>query len=672
MSTSYHCRIKTGLQGKTPAFQAKTYLSVAYGCIVSVPAYWTVNEISTSRHSRTLDLVLNLGPSQEDNANLISEISEGGGLTLPTIYTDSSSPWCRFVIDVLERWMQRPEARDKAIAIKFILPVRSGFCVRSDFLERRLDGFEAVTLAQGFLQPRQEIHYLALPSKVEASSLPSMLLYSVGALLLKDFNDLGRTEAELNNRLSFSWISPSCPTLKRVAYVRGRWNIDHSERIWEAARSLGIILVIIDNEDHWLQDVKWAHLREGFIPANLDPDEGLVDRLVAAIRSYGKPIHGITTVSNKRMVAVAQACERLGLPTSPSESYAIAADKFRSREIEPKSDVTAFRVLSTDDLRRRLCSEEVSPIHYPVVVKPCIGWASECVSKVHTEEELLQAVEKASSRHRESSIRRGDVMIESYIGGPEIDANIVLLNGTVIFFEVADDFPSTADRAHSEWQDPFQETLMAFPSQLPRDEIEMIRNSLHETLLRQGFKHGIFNCEGRVRNSRMRYGTRDGIEDLLEDESRRQEEVTPSFYLHEINARPPGYYGNVSCNLTYGVDYYALDFLYAVGDMDRFRALAYPFERGPQWCLVITMMPERREGIMKTPDACRQFLEYNSDINDSVAGYMTWKKGGSKLQGPNASQLGFVGYFYVISRTTRSEALRIASGIRRDFNYEVM
>lgn len=212
---------------------------------------------------------------------------------------------------------------------------------------------------------------------------------------------------------------------------------------------------------------------------------------------------------------------------------------------------------------------------------------------------------------------------------------------------------------------------MVFPSHLPQDEIDMIRNSLHATLLRQGFKHGVFNCEGRVRHSRMRYAVRDGEEDLYEDNQDDMKHKTPSFYLHEINARPPGYYGNVACNLTYGVDYYALDMLCAVGDLERFRSLAHTFMRGPQWWLVIAMIPEEKEGVMKTGDACGEFLQKFGDLNAAVPGYMTWKKGGSKLQGPSASQLSFVGYFYVVSRKSRKEALRSVRRIKREFSYEL-
>jgi biotin carboxylase len=586
---------------------------------------------------------------------------------------DNSSAWSAFIIDGV-KLLKQPGYHARYIAMKFVLPESAGFCVRSDFLERRLEGLGTVVRVKSFLEPRQEIRRTLIPNEnvMETSHLPQILSFSVGAMIVKDKDCLHRTEAELDNRLSYPWISPRSLPFRRVAYVRGRYSIDHSERIWESARALGIAVIVIDTEGHWLQLPEWAHLREAFIPANLDPDEGFADRLVAAVRSYNKPIHGITTVSNKRIVGVARACELLGLPTSPSMSFAIAADKYRTREIEPATDVTAFRVENVEALHARLTSAQAAPIHYPVVVKPCIGWASECIAKVNTQIELVKAVERASERHRASPIGRTDVMVETYIDGPEIDANVVLVDGEIVFFEVADDFPSLADHDQNKWDDPFQETWMVLPSQLPEDEVELIRKSLHDTLLRQGFKHGVFNCEGRVRHSRMKYGLTDDDEDLVEAEPRYGEaKGKPSFYLHEINARPPGYYGNVASNITYGVDYYALDFLFAVGDMERYRSLAYSFSNGPQWWLVIVVLPEKRAGTMITEDACREFLVKHKDIKELTADHMTWKRGGSKLQGPGASQLGFVGYMSVVSRRSRKEALQVASRVKKGFDYEL-
>ncbi|KAI1163106.1 glutathione synthetase ATP-binding domain-like protein [Nemania serpens] len=640
-----------------------------------IPLEWKVNPPSHLHHCWTLDMLLNGQPvSGANDAEYATRgCSETSGDRFGVVSLDSSSPWGRYVVEILQD-LDQPGGLNASVVVKFIMSQLSGFCVRSDFLRRRLEGYVGIHDARSFLRPRQEIRCAPFPDETHlgASSLPRFLCNAIGAILVRSIDHLGPLETELVNRLSFPWVSPHCPPLKRIVFVKGRYNMDHSKRIWEAASALGMAVVVIDVEGHWLQDPQWSHIREGFISTNIDYDEGFADRLVAAVRGYGKPIHGITTTSTKRRVGVARACEVLGLPNSTSAAFLIAEDKFKSRQIEPDGGVDALWMSSAEYLENVLASPNPPHIQYPVVVKPCIGWCSECVSKVHSKQELMQAATRASERHRTSPMQRTDLMIEPYIEGPEIDANVVLAAGEIIFFEVADDFPSLADDKHNKWDDPFQETWMVFPSRLPHNEVEEIKRSLCQTLVRQGFRDGVFNCEGRVRYSNMHYASHDGQYDLTENEAHEASNKRPSFYLHEINARPPGYYGNVASNMTYGVDYYALDMLCAVGDMQRFRSLAHPFRQGPQWWLVITMIPEEREGVMKTEDACNEFLRKFRDLAAVVPDYTTFKKGGSRLEGPGASKLGFVAYLSVVSRHSRTDALQLAARIRREFTYELV
>jgi ATP-grasp N-terminal domain/ATP-grasp domain len=626
---------------------------------------------SQERFCRTLDVAINQLSELEMKTTSIGNLSIHDEQTDSTIQLTPNTQGAYFLIENIEQ-LGRSGARSLSIAIKFILPDRDGFCVRSDFLERRLDGCESVTRVQGFLEPRQEIKSASFDNEndTDLPRLSTLLLRAVGGIVVKDVDALNKVETELDNRISFPWISSVPLPTKRIVWVKGRLDFEFSRRIYEAAWALGTTLVIIDNPGHWLQEdnPRWTHLREAFIPVKISADEGFVDRIVSAVRNYGKPIDGIVTVSNALIIGVANACETLGLPTTPPEPYILAADKYKTREMELDQG-GAFRVFSPKELRERLASKDHPPLQYPLIAKPCMGWGSECISKVHNEAELVQAVEKASDRHRTSPQQRTDVMIEPYIEGPEVDANIVLLDGEIVFFEIADDFPSPGDDAGNDWDASFQETAMLLPVGLPQNEIHVIRNSLHQSLLRQGFKHGIFHCEGRVRYSSMRYVTRNGREDLYPDE--RNEGKQPSFYLHEINARPAGYHVSVATHLTYGVDYYALHLLYSIGDMERYRALTQPFKNGPQWWLVLLIVPEEREGIMKSEDPGKELLERFEELRAAVPDYKTVQKKGNRLYGSKASTLSFLAYFSVVSRESREGALRLADKVRREFRYEL-
>lgn len=76
---------------------------------------------------------------------------------------------------------------------------------------------------------------------------------------------------------------------------------------------------------------------------------------------------------------------------------------------------------------------------------------------------------------------------------------------------------------------------------------------MHSTKACLGLRDGIMHLEGRVRNSSMAYGIKDGVTDL----GPRQEPPTtkPTPWLIEINPRPPGMKRTQVIELTHGVDY---------------------------------------------------------------------------------------------------------------------
>jgi biotin carboxylase len=165
------------------------------------------------------------------------------------------------------------------------------------------------------------------------------------------------------------------------------------------------------------------------------------------------------TISDARLPGIAKACEILGLPTSPSDAYAIAGDKEKTRMLEQGSD-ECFSLSSAEELEVYLSERRGRPLQFPMVVKPCIGWNSDRVSKVFNNVDLAVAVRKAAERHSNSPKRRTEVVIEPYIDGPEVDANFVLLDGEILFFEVCDDFPCKGDAEDAGLEDNFQETQM--------------------------------------------------------------------------------------------------------------------------------------------------------------------------------------------------------------------
>ena len=508
------------------------------------------------------------------------------------------------------------------------------------------------------------------------SELVDLIASSIGGILLRTsahetpVEMLASYEAELCDRLAYPWLSPTSVSRKRLAFVEARKDIEVSKRMWEAAVALNIDLVIIDNPGHWLEDDHgpYAHFREAFVPTNISVDDGFTNRIVSAVQAYSFAIDGIMTVSDSRLIGVAKACEILSLPTSPSSSYIVAADKYRTRMMEPDHQ-GAFQVSSVSELQQHLKNVAGITICYPLIVKPTLGWGSECVTKVADEQQLLSAVSKASARHAESPQKSRTVAIEPYIDGPEVDANFVLLNGEVLFFEVTDDFPCTGDKNSTSAAHNFLETQMLMPSRLPADELQVLKTSIHQSILRQGFVTGTFHCEARMLGSKAEYRSVDGTLDLQINPS-SQKVGSVGVWLLEINARPSGYMESAAVNLVYGVDYFALQMLFAIGDEARFRDLAIPYRTGPQCNLLVQFVPQDKTGIMKNEDVGAELLASNPDIAEHVAEHKTWVKKGDKLLGPEGSELLWLAYFLIVHEK-REQTLRVGEDILRRLTYEV-
>ncbi|KAK3290963.1 uncharacterized protein B0H64DRAFT_349732 [Chaetomium fimeti] len=586
---------------------------------------------------------------------------------------------------------------NRSTMLRLLFPAHSGTPARSDVLEYRLRGSSIVHTVRSFLQPLTPVT-ATTPTSAHGITTPQTLLHllstAMGGIVAQSrvLNTTTLTDmltTDLTYRLSLPYLLPTQPhqkEKKRIFWIQGRANITASHQFYAAARALGLTLVVADAPGHWMQpdDGPHAHFREAFVPLDIAGDAGLADRIVAAVRAYPEKVDGVVCISDVRLPAVARACEVLGLPTEQAGAYVVAGDKGRTRraEIEAKAAVgnegdaeEGFVLGEAGELEGVLKERGGRELVFPLIVKPCTGWNSDCVVKVRDLEELRAAVRRASARHKDSPAKNTGVVVEPYVDGPEVDANFVLLDGEVLFCDVTDDFPCSGDLVEGSPAANFMETLMDVPTALPQNEQVMVVESLRQSIKRCGFASGIFHCEARVRNSNGYYTPRldNGILDLHVRSG--SVEKSPSCYLHEVNARPPGYINCVAALLAYGVDYYAIRLLLALGpgENDRIKALAQPFLGGkPQYTLGIAVLPPTREGVMGSEDAVGEFLEANPDLRQHVVFHQTVKERGEVVQGPDSSELWCVGYVIVASREGRKACLELAQSVRERFDYKLL
>ncbi|KAK0720950.1 hypothetical protein B0H67DRAFT_512537 [Lasiosphaeris hirsuta] len=569
-----------------------------------------------------------------------------------------------------------------------IVPRTAGYITRSDFFQIRLQDFahphivatlectQALTLYRNRLIPGHGRERVILTA-------PFIIRWD-------DFNNVSTSamqehfasiSTQLRRRLNnVPWLGQWPIPRKRVALVRGRPNITAGGPIYRAAEALGIDLVIVDDAGHWLELSTKDNLkhREAFLATDMTEDEGVVDRIIASIRAYPLPIHGVFTLSDNFFVTVAKVAQELGLPTNPVSAFETAVDKYRSRLLQDSPGQTA-RVTSVQELEALLEAPQngdqpcFSP-SFPMIVKPTKGWSSECVSKVSKLEDLATAVEKATRRHGSAAV------IEPFFDGPEIDANFILIDGEVAFCEIADEPPCSADDPNATVDDTFSPVALTLPSALPEEEQRKACDVLSNILIKLGFRTGIVHVEARMTNSSWEYrDVGDGIIDLApKDGPPSLDNIFTGPRLLEINARPPGYRVTLPSKCTYGVDYFAAHILAALGDTERLRMVATPFGEvvegighGAQYHSRLVYVPAPAAGIVrwKSPELspCEDLMRRRPDLAAHISINTDYFQPGDKITTFTDGARTYVAHLLVRSVNSRREAIEIGNEVLKSF-----
>ena len=199
----------------------------------------------------------------------------------------------------------------------------------------------------------------------------------------------------------------------------------------------------------------------------------------------------------------------------------------------------------------------------------------------------------------------------------------------------------------------------------------MIKTSLYQTLLKFGFRSGVFHVEARVRNSSTQYGISDGILDL-EIEVQRHDIEKPSCFLLEVNPRAPGKMGMAAVRSTYGVNYIALHLLFAVRDKERIAALSQPFCDGSQFCSNIVFIIPDRGGVMVSGDIGDDLKERCPDLWRNIYSYECCFEKGQRVPNAAADDVPWLAWFVVFSRVGRRDLLEMSERLKREVKYDLV
>lgn len=571
-----------------------------------------------------------------------------------------------FLISVIQALTRK---RSKETALKLVLPVEDGYVVRSDFLQQRLYGCPNVEWKEEFVAPREHCSKPSLPSNV-LETFSEILASAAGGIVIDEVPErapeslLSELQTELSNRLSLHWLVPR-PIAERKLAILGHRSLFMMERWFSAGQSMGIQILVLGEHGSWLEQAEYSHLIEQFIPIDMSVDEDLPSRILGALDRFGHTIDGITTTIDVYFDAAARVSKRLNIPTSPIESLSISQDKYATRTLFG-NDAQNYLVTDIDDLRQQI-HDSSGVLVYPLIVKPSKGWSSEGVFKVRNERELFAAVEKLALFA--PGVR---IIVESYVDGPEVDANFLMWDGEILFFEVVDDFPCSADEEGSSASANFQELEMVYPSRLVESEKELLRRQIHQFLLSTGFRTGIFHVEARIQNSAMEYSHVDGVTDLR---LKSEPPAAPAkIFILEVNVRCPGWMVIWATAYAYGIDYAAFQMLSALGDDERAKALAQPFAFGPQATVESVFVPTPRGGRLGPVGVCEELALRRPELMAHVVRIQTMAPPGENVADPGSGTLSFVAAFNLASNAagvSRTELLRVGQNIRKDLRIEI-
>ncbi|KAI0146998.1 hypothetical protein GGR57DRAFT_516621 [Xylariaceae sp. FL1272] len=599
---------------------------------------------------------------------------------------------------------------------RFLIPLQAGQIIRADILPLRLQDAFWIEKVAAFATPLQS--YPGTRVNCKSASILDIVEASIGAALLKpticplvDYglerfpSILPNIEEDFEEKLSFNWISMQPLTRKRLVVV-GCSNQDpagggYTQFAHRAAVALGIDLIIIERGDWWITQPEYASWYEYLIPAPAqwweDPSRPeMVDEIVTMVQSYSNSrdakgkfegtnnIDGIVTFIEAFQIPVSTAAAKLNLPHQSTSAFETATNKYKLAKFQNRTAALA-----------RSASEALSLVHSPkselncpLIVKPCFGLNSDGVSRVDSADELAQAITVA--RNAGKNKYGGKVLVESYCDGPEVDVNMVFIDGEVQFSEICDDFPKSADLSpqfsvSSTAQDPkatrrnFHETAMVFPSALPESEQIALKTAVQRTIEDMGFTTGIMHVEARVAHSAKKYTSINGVVDLhpTQSQSKIQSQTqAPSPWIIEINPRPPGLFASQTPESVYGVSYWGLSLLLAINDKSRAKALSQSFTAGAQSHTVLVMIPvnfdqNTCEGIFDSDDVCAELLTRKPELRQHIGRAGCLLKRGQKVPHPSVGKNTFVAYLNVFSRTSRREALEVAEKVRQELRYKI-
>lgn len=247
----------------------------------------------------------------------------------------------------------------------------------------------------------------------------------------------------------------------------------------EAARTLGIELTIASESELPLL----ASDRQVRIDC-IDPISSA--ERVADIAAT-TPIDAIVAADDAGVEIAARASELIGLPASPVAAVRATLDKSMMRQRLAQAEVAqpAFEVADPSTV-----GAAAERIGFPVITKPRTRSASVGVMRSDDHRELKQAAALAA-RHQSEDDGTDRILVERFIGGPEVSLEGLLWDGRLETLAIFDK-PDQPDGPI------FPETILVTPTSLSPDIVAEVERTVGVATRALGLTQGPVHAELRI------------------------------------------------------------------------------------------------------------------------------------------------------------------------------
>lgn len=240
------------------------------------------------------------------------------------------------------------------------------------------------------------------------------------------------------------------------------------------AKEMGLHVAVVDYNP---QAIGIPHADKYYNASTMDEDA-----VLAAAEDY-QPDGIMTLATDMPMRGVAKASEKLGLHSISYDTAVKATDKFEMIKAFKAHNVASpwfFTVNNLDELKGL-----ESKLSYPCIMKPTDNAGSHGVVLAHNFEGLLQSYDYSFT-----SARSGQVIIEEYLQGNEVSAEVMVVDGKVSILQITDKLTTGAPH--------FVEMGHSQPSRLPLETQNAIKDLAVKACKAVGIDQGPAHVEMMV------------------------------------------------------------------------------------------------------------------------------------------------------------------------------